>query len=178
MPWGTAGLAGGVREIKGARRHFLSLPPKQLLLRERSESGGVAPEVPGAKADKGCCRRLFLHPVTCPSLPAGVWIQPSRRLLRFQICRGVRGLLPLLLHGEGPEDAPEAEGPGEAEQGLLGALLGWETAETAGVADTGESPLSHSITTGTATMVPTLCHPRRTRRRGSLRSCRTGTWTT
>ncbi|KAM9609775.1 metal cation symporter ZIP14 isoform 3-T7 [Morphnus guianensis] len=46
-----------------------------------------------------------------PSSAEGVWIQSSRRLLRFQIRRGVRGLLPLLLHGEGPEDAPEAEGP-------------------------------------------------------------------
>lgn len=178
MPWGTASLAGGVREIKGARRHFLSLPPKQLLLRERSESVSVAPEVPGAKADEGRCWRLFLSPVTCPLLPAGVWIQPSRSLLRFQIRRGVRGLLPLLLHGEGPEDAPEAEGPGEAEQGLLRALLGWETAEMARVADTRESPLSRSITTGTATTALRLCRPRRTRRRGSRRSCRMGTWTT
>ncbi|XP_066839527.1 metal cation symporter ZIP14 isoform X3 [Anser cygnoides] len=46
-----------------------------------------------------------------PSSAEGLRLQPSRRLLRFQIRRGVRGLLPLLLHREDPEDAPEAEGP-------------------------------------------------------------------
>ena len=46
-----------------------------------------------------------------PSAAEGVRLQPSRRLLRFQVCRGVRRLLPVLLHGEDPEDAAEAEGP-------------------------------------------------------------------
>lgn len=52
MRWGTAGSAGGEREIKSAQRHFLSLPPKQPLLRERSESGSIAPEVPGQRQTK------------------------------------------------------------------------------------------------------------------------------
>lgn len=62
MPWGRVDLAGGMREIKGAQRHFLSLPPKQPLLREGSESSSVAPEVPGQRQTKdaaGVCSSVL-----------------------------------------------------------------------------------------------------------------------
>jgi len=62
MPWDTAGLARGEKEIKGARRHLQSLLPKQLLLRERSERGSVAAEVPGQRQTKdaaGVCSSVL-----------------------------------------------------------------------------------------------------------------------
>lgn len=59
-PWGTAGLEEGRREIKGAQRRFLSLSPKQLLLRESSELCHPSSVTPGAKADEGHCQGLLL----------------------------------------------------------------------------------------------------------------------
>lgn len=138
----------------------------------------------------------------CSFLPSGVWIQPPGGLLRLQIRRGVWGLLPVLLYREDPEDAAEAEGPGEVSAlcptaymgtdsiplavlhflAVWGALMGVSSKHWGGKHHIEPRkvtlvPLSCSITTGTATTARSRCPPGRTGRRGSLRSCRTGTWT-
>uniref|UniRef100_A0A674G7W5 Zinc transporter ZIP14-like n=1 Tax=Taeniopygia guttata TaxID=59729 RepID=A0A674G7W5_TAEGU len=111
LPWGTAGLEEGMRETYRCTKVFPELVPKAAAPQREPRAVPPLQCHPRGRGRRRTLPGAAPHPLPGPLLPAGVWIQPSGRLLRLQIRCGVRGLLPLLLHGEDPEDAPEAEGP-------------------------------------------------------------------